>query len=486
MNYLLCFGRRCSFALAFVFILVSCDKDRISEKENEQLYNLSFKFQGFTAAKQPLKEAFKYSREKLASASEVPQTPGYLYFWSFNQGSLYPDTRIPSGGQTAITYNEGLTPGNFVSSTYTYTGFEAGKALSFQGAEEIIFEMPVKGVQQVTSLGFDIGSSSKGAKDFELYYSIDGETYVVLQQVNQFESPTANAKNSFVYSLEEKGIVADRLWIKIVPQAGDRMGGDEFNRGMGTCRLDNFYLEGTYEISQVSQMSKLYYFIYHEDNNDIYQVGEVNEEDLTDFELQLPLGNYDVLFVLNQSDLDLILSSNTEDRANLFVGNYFSNGHAAVYGWVGQIEVMQDESFTLTLERWYSQVTFAFTDTDLSLANRVVVRALHDPFYFMPWGQAVTDPIPDHTELVFQEAFITDRQITFNQFLGPLAETKEVSYQLEVYADERLIRTLTVGDNMKNNMQLTFSGELMKDVQAQGSFVIHKNEAWSGTIEAAF
>src|SRR5690606_15546770 len=117
--------------------------------------------------------------------------------------------------------------------------------------------------------------------------------YTVLQQVNQFESATANAKNSFIYDLQGKAIFADRLWIKIIPQAGDRMGGDEFNRGMGTCRLDNFYLEGIYDRSQANQMSKLYYFIYHRENKDIYQIGEVNEEDLADFALQLPFGTYD-------------------------------------------------------------------------------------------------------------------------------------------------------------------------------------------------
>src|SRR5690606_34706909 len=162
-----------------------------------------------TATKQPLNAAFKHSSRKLASTSGDVETPGYLYFWAFNQGSLYPDIQIPSGRQTVITYNQGITPGNFVSSTYTYTGFEAGKALSFQGAGEMIFEMLIKGVQQITNLGFDIGSSGKGPKDFELYYSIDGETYAVRQQVNQFESATANAKNSFIYDLQEKAIFAD-------------------------------------------------------------------------------------------------------------------------------------------------------------------------------------------------------------------------------------------------------------------------------------
>src|SRR5690606_16994034 len=137
-------------------------------------------------------------------------------------------------------------------------------------------------------------------------------------------------------------------------------------------------------------------------------------------------------------------------------------------------------------ERWYSQITFAFTDTDLSLADEIVVRALHNPFYFVPWGTALADPMPDNSEIVFQGDFVSDKLITFSQFLGPLAEAREVSYELEVYAGERLLRTLTVGDNTKNNMQLTFTGELMKNVQAQGNFIIDKNEIWEGAIEAVF
>ncbi len=486
MNYLLSYGYRFLFTL-IVLLALSCSKDPVANKESGKLYNLSFKFKGFTSTKQPLKGAFR-SMEKLASTTggSQGQTVGYLYFWSFNQETLYPDIRVPSNGEISITFNHGNTPANYVASTYTHVGFDAGKALNLKGADEIIFEMPLKGVQQITNLGFDIGSSNTGPKDFELYYSTNGEDYGALQLVNQFESATANAKNSFVYDLHEIEIAADRLWIKIVPKAGDRMGGDEFNAGMGTCRLDNFYLEGTYEMSQANQVSKLYYFIYHRDNNDIYEVGEVNEEDLADFELQLPLGTYEVMFVLNQSDMDLLLPSNKEDWLNLFVGNYFLNGQAMVYGLVGQIEVIQDESFTFTLERWYSQVKFEFTDSDLSLANRIVVKAVHQPFYFVPWGQAMSDPMSDDTELIFEEDFVSNKQITFNQFLGLLAETKEVSYQLEVYAGERLIRTVTVSDEVKNNMQLTFRGELMKDVQAQGNFVIHKNEVWNGAIEAAF
>ncbi|HMR18346.1 MAG TPA: hypothetical protein PKA53_03515, partial [Sphingobacterium sp.] len=207
-----------------ILLAVSCQKEHFPDEQNEKLYTLNFQLSGFSSTKQPLNHALGVI-EKLASTTGSTQqdTDGYLFFWSFNQDNLTPDIRVPSAEQTRITYNDGVIPGsgNFINSTYSYDGYVGGRALNITGASQLIFEMPLTYIQELTTLGFDIGSSNTGPKDFELYYSFDGEVYEVLQLLNQFGSGTANAKNTFTYDLRNLSIAGQQqLRIKLVMKAG--------------------------------------------------------------------------------------------------------------------------------------------------------------------------------------------------------------------------------------------------------------------------
>lgn len=470
-----------------VLLAVSCKKESSQDEQNEQLYTLNFQLSGFSSTKNPLKHAIG-PINKLASTSGNTQqdSDGYLFFWSFNQDNLLPDIQVPSAEQTKITYNEGLTPNNYVNSTYSYDGYIGGRALTITGASELIIEMPLIHIQQLSTLGFDIGSSGTGPKDFELYYSFDGISYEPLQLVNQFNSATNNAKNSFTYNLHDLPLSGERLWIRLDLKAGDRMGGSDYNPTTGVFRIDNFHLKGTYELGQSADIAKLHYFIYHQDKPDIYAVGEIDESDLGDFQLQLPLGGYDVFFALNQSAMDLLLPNNKEDWTTLFVSNYFANAQAEIFGLVDEIEVTQNESYAFTLSRMYSQIKFEFTDTDLTLVDKLVITPLHDPHFFDPSGQVQTNPVLDQTEFVINGDIDANKQVVFNQFLGLLSDPKGISYQLDVYSDDVLIRSFSVASTLKNNMQLVFRGELLKDVAVSNNFTITKNETWGDTVEESF
>src|SRR5690606_20074725 len=307
---------RLSFYLIIV-LAVSCKKEGIRDEHNEDLYTLRLKLDGFESSKEPFTQAIA-NVHKLASTSGTQQdSEGYLFFWSFNQENLSPDIRVPSGEATAFTYNGGLTPSNYVGSTYSYGSHPAGKALSITGASEFIIEMPMQHITQLTSFGFDIGSTNTGPKDFEISYSWDGLNYELIEAVNQFSSATANAKNSFTYDLSALDNLGARLWVKLDLKAGDRMDGPAYNPTSGAFRIDNIHLKGMYELSMSADIAKLHYFIFHQDKAEVYAIGEVDEDQWSGFEVQLPLGSYDIMLISNQSNLELILPSTMDTWSSL-------------------------------------------------------------------------------------------------------------------------------------------------------------------------
>lgn len=469
-----------------ILLAASCTKASLQDEQNEQLYTLNLKMDGFTSSKKPLIYA-KGNIEKLASTNAFQQeSDDYLFFWSFNQENLVPDIRIPSAEQTKITYNDGLTPSSFVNSTYSSDGYVAGRALSIKGASQFIIEAPLNYVQQLTTFGFDIGSSNTGPKDFEIYYSLDGEAYELLQESNQFGSATADAKNSLNYDLHDLPISGARLWIKLELKAGDRMGGSEYNPTSGTFRIDNLHFKGTYALETSADIAKLHYFIYHQNKPDIYAIGEIDQTDWGNFEIQLPLGRYDVFLISNQSNMELIFPTTRDAWPTLFASNYFINDQAEIFGIADEIYVSQNESFSFTLNRMYSQIKFEFTDSNLSLVDKIVITPLHDPFFYNPSGVLSTNPILDQTELEFTEGFRDNKQLVFNQFLGLLSTDATISYQLEVYSSDDVIRTLTVTSALNNNIQMVFRGELLNEVPFSHGFAITKNEIWGEPVEATF
>jgi hypothetical protein len=284
--------------------------------------------------------------------------------------------------------------------------------------------------------------------------------------------------------VQNLSISGQRLWIKLELKAGDRMGGSEYNPTSGVFRIDNFHLKGTYELVPSDHIAKLHYFIYHQDRPELYNVGEIDESDINSFQLQLPLGTYDIFFALNKSNMDLILPNNNTKWETLYAGNYFANGQAEIFGLESEIHVSKNESFAFTLDRMYSQIKFEFTDSDLSLVDKLVITPLHEPYFFATNIQ--TNPILDQTELVFGNEIKTNKQLIFNQFLGITAESQAISYQVDVYSADDLIRSFSVASSLKNNTQMVFRGELLNDVAMQHNFSIIKNESWGESLEEVF
>lgn len=476
------FGKlSCFFA---ILLVIACKKEGVKDKESENLYTLNLKLDGFTSSKKPYYDKLG-AVNKWASMSGIQQnSDDYLFFWSFNEESLTPDLSIPSTEATSISYNDGLTPANYVNSTYTHGNYPGGKALSVTGGKEFILEIPMIHIQQLTSFAFDIGSTSTGPKDFEISYSWDGIDYDLIEAENQFASGVTNSKISYTYDLSSLNNFSARLWIKLEFKAGDRTGAGTYNPTSGVFRIDNIRLQGTYELSTSADISKLHYYIFHQDNPDIFSIGEVDEANWGSFDVQLPSGNYDLFLISNQSNMELIVPTANEAWSNIFASNYFVNGQAEIFGLVDEIQVSQDESLSFSLDRMYSQIKFEFTDNDLSAVEKIIVTPLHEPHYFDPAGTIQNNPIVDQTELQFDSGIQENKQIVFNQFLGLLSDEAPISYQLDVYTEGEIARTLTVTSNIKNNMQVVFQGKLLQGLAYD--FIVTKNEAWDGELFAEF
>lgn len=472
--------------LIFIIVLlsVSCKKVDAVNDQNEEVHAVSFKLSGFTSQISPLLGTNK-SNVKLATTTANSQnySEGYLYYWSFNNDNLLPDIKFNNQLIPSISYNNGGTPNSFVNSTYTFENFEAGRALTFAGAKDIIVKMPIKGALEVISLGFDLGSPGTGPKDFEIYYSIDnGLKYDTLEFNNQFgNTNTANQKNTYSYDLRDIDFGIDEFWVKIVPKAGERGTSGAFNENSGVLRMDNFHLTGIAPIAETNNsIDKIYYFLFNKDRSDAVISGfkELNGNDL--FDLSIPVGSYQVCFITNTSSRELLFPPNPT-LASFYAGNVFSNDKADIFGYSGELVVTAIQSENIELTRLFSQVKIEFTDSrGLDQVTKIVIDQQHDPFFYAPFNDALSNPILDQSSIESTDDYTANKQLVFNQFLGVKSAVVPISYVVQVYNADGLLRTINLSSTIRNNMQLVFRGNLLDGVDYNNSFSIFKNEDWDG------
>ncbi|WP_437919128.1 hypothetical protein [Sphingobacterium sp. LRF_L2] len=484
----------CSFSILFIVIHASsCKKDADSQHDGKESYTVAFKFKEFEQATLPLKgntaarSAFQLRSATTTTTSSTEE--GYLYFWSFNQGTLEPDIALGNGWE--ITYNQGLIPTDFATG-WKYDTYAEGQALSIKGVQELIIKIPLTQVSTVSSLGFDISSSGTGPKSFALSYSQDGVNYTSISDDNQFSNTnTAQAKNTFTFQLGALGIdLAKNLYVKLIPKAGERGESSAFNEATGIMRLDNLRLIGmAAEVSQTT-LQQLHYHIFDKDSKKLVSSGLQDYSDglLVDLNISLPLGEYLVSFVTNDSEKYLLLP-NDPDALAYFIGNTFSNYNAKIFGVLDTFVVAEDMEVDVALRRYYSQVKFELTDTkDLSTVAKIVVRRNHEPEFYAPFNTALSNPILDPSEIVIYPAFTASlKEFSFNQFIGDRTQALPLSYTIDVYDTlNNVIRSFQVETAIKNNVQLVFTGQLLVNTAPDAAFSIRFYEEWDDNISIQF
>lgn len=464
-----------------VLLFVSCQKNVIVNKADTDQYLVSFKFSGFDSQTSILK-----SSAKLATTTEgnsQNHSEGYLYYWSFNNEDLIPDIQFSTDFEPEIIYANGEIPNAFVNSSYAYENFSAGKAIAFSGAKEILIKLPISGVVEISDLGFDVGSPSRGPKDFELYYSVDkGENYIALALNNQFGiTNTANHKHTYTYDLRDKNLVGEEVWFQILPKAGERGTAGDFNENAGTLRMDNLFLTGVASTDQKDKaFNKIHYYFFDKDDSRLVLSGIEDLNDRSSIELSLPAGSYQMCFISNTSEAELLLPD-SPSLTTLYAGNFFSNSNADIFAYKGELVVSQASMSQIELERLYSQIKVEFTDSQgLDEITKIVIDQGHDPFFYAPFNLSLQNPVLDQSSIERVGNFAINKQLVFNQFMGQPIDAQSISYNVQVYNGSILMRSLILEGTIKNNMQLVFRGNLLEDTTFDSSFDIQKNEEWSG------
>lgn len=481
-----------SFSILFIMLnMASCKKNAVEPDDRQESYTIGFKFREFEHLISPLGTKVQMAsdaKKRSASYNTNQDTyEGYIYYWSFNTETLMPDS-YPST-HWRITYNDGQTPTEY-GTGWAYEDYMAGRALSLKGLDELIFKMPMTKVREVHELAFDVSSSGTGPKAFSLLFSQDGESYIVLEDNNQFTNTnTPQARNSFTFSLDELSLdFSEDLYIKLIPKAGNRGNAGDYNDVTGIMRVDNFRLYGIAEEVADASVRRVHYHVFDAVTRNLVLSGadHFREGTLSDFQLTLPAGDYIASFVTNVSNAELNIPE-TGNADTYFIANTFSNYKAKVFGVLDTFSVSGDMQKEIELSRYYSEVRFAFTDTrDLSHVAKLVVKQGHEPKFYAPFQSVMNNPVNDLSEIVILPEFSEDnREMFFNQFMGNTKVAVPLMYIVEAYdVSDELITTFRVESEIHNNMQLLFRGKLLDS--PNGGFIVRLNEHWDGEKQVNF
>ena len=486
----------CRYSLSVLFIIClcySCKQENTPLDEEKESYTVAVRFPGFESTIRPFELtlgsallADKVSSNGLVATGEE----GYLYYWSFNEGTILPDIAVDT--LVSINFNGIMKPKSFESIGWASHGFPAGKAMTIVGLENLVFHFPLTGIQKIRSFGFDISSFGAGPNSFDLYYAQEVDTYKPLVSDNQFTSLTGTyPKNSFIYYIDTLRLDYQLpLYIKLVPKAGHRGHGLDYHAQTGIVRMDNIFLSGMKHGKTFSKIRQLRYHIVDVLTKKSILAGEAPfaENTLPTLFFDLPIGDYKGSFVSNDSDAELLISEQTGSD-QFYFGNLFTNREAKIYGTELDFAVYKELEFDLLLRRYYSQVKFEFTDNrDLSTVRRIIVTQDHPSFYYAPFTAITTNPIVDQTEINQTVNFKTgSKELLFNQFMGNLTVAHPVSYTLRVYNQgNKLLRTFTVKAAIKNNVRLIFRGELLGGGDVKANFTVRYQETWDNDYTIDF
>jgi len=487
----------------FPLLFSSCEKavpDLPARPEETELQTITFKLNGFTTAINPLETSSKMSSDKQSSFSSLaskglnPSTEEqFLYFWSFNEDNLVPDIAVNTS-LAALTFTAASAEPSYTSG-YGLSPYPAGKCLSLKGAKSILIQMPLSTIEQLTTLAFDIGSSDTGPKNFQISYSTDGGEHFTLLSDNN-PMPIDRNRYSFDLSIINPAAYNNQFLIKIEPFEGDRGEGKPYNEATGTLKLDNIRLSGIYNMpgddTEVpKEISKIHYYVFDADNHTLAATGTIplntTEPELS---IKLSVGNYYASVFSNVSTKELLLPATVENASTLYLANAFENHKALIFGTnIPAFEVKNSVEREVLLKRYFSQVKFDFTDEeDLSFIHKIVFKPTHTPFVYSPFATSTSDMITDESVITIQPSFSQEhKSISFNQFMGDLAQPATVGYVVDVYgADSELLRTFEVNSTIKNNVQLTFTGNLLTDVDKPNNFQIKWNQEWDDELTETF
>src|SRR5690606_36683681 len=123
-----------------------------------------------------------------------------------------------------------------------------------------------------------------------------------------------------------------------------------------------------------------------------------------------------------------------------FITNPFSNSKAEIFGVFDTFSVEGDMQRDIELNRYYSAIRFAFTDSgDLSEVAKLVVKQEQEPTFYAPFLPTMETPLEDFSEISLYPRFDSStREVYCLQFLANTPLPVLLRYTLDAYnaADE--------------------------------------------------
>src|SRR5690606_28193323 len=143
----------------------------------------------------------------------------------------------------------------------------------------------------------------------------------------------------------------------------------------------------------------------------------------------------------------------------------------------------------VTLNRCFSLVEFDFTDAaaDLQRVKKIEIARLHDDFLYTPFGMPAAKAESEADRILFSDFDHVDDNIALHQFLGLLDVGGDISYELTAYGEgDVVLNTVTITEEIRNNVRLRLTGKLLGDSGAINGFSIMLDTEWGEALEGEF
>lgn len=467
----------CVFIGSLTFVS-SCKKNpKLPDERDEKNHVVTFKINDFESLMTPLHTSG--NGLKMSSKAAKDGNNVLLYHWDFDQNNADPVVALHEGA--LIDYNQGKTEYTFVSG-YPNTG----RAIAFKGAKEIMIKIPIRGIAALGQLSFDANSSSTGPRAMVLSYSLDqGANFQVFSDTLHYPSNLSSAGkfqveqsvdlNSFARSSE--------CWFKITLLEGNRGNSSNYSETAGSFKMDNVKIAGATDDSVIP--TKLYYHIFDASTKLLAKMGTLNAKER--FQMSLPQGTYYLSLVTKNSTMPLSLPSKIAALSDLYMTNSFSEQQAEIFAVCDTFEVKASVERVLTVGRLYSEIKFECTDDEqLSAVDSIHVRQLHPTFYYYPFAALFNDKPSSDILRIVPNFDASNKSFVFNQFMGDYLEPKPIKYELRLFRQGAVFRTIELGNAIPNNVQLLFKGKLLDSTSGDQGFEVIKNEKWRDNVVVEF
>lgn len=477
-----------------MLLTMSCKKDRLIQvgtPSEQELKTVRVQIDQFSQQINPMLASYDTDLARMLTAQgnvEAHPDIQVLYYWSFNQSTLVPDIGLDTlRAAIHAERNNGDSHYNFGVGK-AYTPYIAGRAWNITGPKKVLVSMPISHVDYVEQLRFDMIRSGTGPGAYTISYVLDdSEEPIILSEAQSIKQ----SWSSYEFDLSQIDLSDNTEWIHLQWEfsEGERNDSTRYNPSSGTIRMDNLSLTGGYPVARMDPIllgaGNVHYHIFSRSDSSLVLQGHQSfdsnkgQEPLLEFKLEE--GAYFLHAAAIFSPDEWVLPDSIQHAGDLYLHQPFHGKNAPTFaGNIPSLNVSDDMSISLNMERMYSQIRMELTDsTGLEDVHRMTVTALKEMTYF-PYLQAGIHEKEGTETVEFIKDFSQHPFIEFNYFMGITTLPLEVGYLLSAYdASNNLLKQINLQASILNNVELVFRGNLLES--SSGSNLTHRfnwNQVW--------